>query len=68
MRGALESVPGVRNVEVSFEKAEAYVEVEKDKFDPAALVKALEDAGYKGSVKETARSTNDRDGATSPTR
>lgn len=59
MRAALESVPGVRNVEVSFEKAEAHVDVEREKFDPAALLKALEDAGYKGSVKAKTTSSEE---------
>lgn len=56
MRAVLESVPGVRKVEVSFEKAQAYVDVEKNKLDPDALIGALEKAGYTGSVKETAAS------------
>jgi copper chaperone CopZ len=51
VRTALESVPGVRKVEVDFAKKEAYVTVDKKAYDPAALSAALEKAGYKGSVK-----------------
>lgn len=50
MRKALESLPWVRQVEVSFEKKQAVVTAEADKYDEKALLKALEKAGYKGKV------------------
>ena len=49
MRGALESVPGVRKVDIHFEERKATVTVDPAKYDAAALVKALDDAGYPGS-------------------
>jgi copper chaperone len=45
---ALKSVPGVKRVaEVSWERGEARIEGEPDR---AALVKAVEDEGYRASV------------------
>ena len=51
MRTALKSVPGVRNVEVSFPNKEAVVTADKQGFDTKPLLDALSKAGYPGSVK-----------------
>lgn len=51
VRTALESVPGVRKAEVDFAKKEASITVDKQSYDPAALIAALQKAGYDGSVK-----------------
>ncbi|MCI0460948.1 MAG: heavy-metal-associated domain-containing protein [Gemmataceae bacterium] len=50
MRKALESLPWVRQVQVSFAKKQAVVTAEAAKYDAKALLKALEKAGYKGKV------------------
>lgn len=47
---ALVSVPWVRKAQVDREKNQAVVTVEADKYDPSALLKALEKAGYGGKV------------------
>jgi copper chaperone CopZ len=49
VKSALESVPGVRKVEVEFEKKEATVTVDREKYRPDALVDALAKAGYEHS-------------------
>jgi len=45
VRTALRRVPGVKTVDVSYERAEAVV-VTTGKADPAALVRAVEAAGF----------------------
>lgn len=51
VESALKKVPGVLKAAVSLEKNEAYVEYQKGKTTPEELVKAVEKAGYKASVK-----------------
>ena len=52
VRAALEKVPGVTKADVSLEKNEAAVTYEKGKTTPEDLVKAVEKAGYKCSLKK----------------
>ena len=52
MRAALESVPGVRKIEVRFDEREALVEAERKSLDTKAMIEALRKAGYEASVKE----------------
>ena len=47
---ALSSVPGVRDVQVDLKTKLAVVAVEANNFDQAALLKALEKAGYPGKM------------------
>lgn len=51
IQSALKQVPGVLKADVSFDKNEAYVEYRKGKTTPEELVKAVEKAGYKASIK-----------------
>jgi copper chaperone CopZ len=50
VRQALESLPWVRKVQVNFEKKEAVVTAEADRYDEKALLKSLAKTGYKGKV------------------
>lgn len=50
MRRALESLPWVRKATVNYEKKQASVTALADRIDEAALVKALRDAGFGGTV------------------
>lgn len=55
MRAALESVPGVRTVELNYDAKEAYVAFDASQGTVEAMVAALERAGYKGSFKRWGR-------------
>jgi mercuric transport protein len=55
VQAALESVPGVKKAEVILEKNEAAVTYEKGKTTPEDLVKAVQKAGYKCSLKKDDR-------------
>lgn len=48
MQEALESLPWVRTVEV--EADTAHLTVDADRYDPDALLGALEDAGFGGKI------------------
>ncbi len=50
MRKALESLPWVSKVVVDFGKKQAVVTAKKDALDGAALVAALEKAGFGGKI------------------
>ncbi len=50
MRKALETLPWVRQVQVSFERKEALVTAEANRYDEKALLRALTKAGYFGKV------------------
>ncbi len=50
MRKALASLPWVRQVRVDFDKQQADVTADADRYDEKALIKALEKAGYGGKV------------------
>ena len=52
VQAALEKVSGVTKAEVNLEKNEAAVTYEKGKTTPEDLVKAVEKAGYKCSLKK----------------
>src|SRR5262250_3134784 len=52
VQAALEKVPGVTKAQVMLEQNEADVTYEKGKTTPEALVKAVEKAGYKCSLKK----------------
>jgi len=52
VQAALEKVAGVKKAEVMLEKNEASVTYEKGKTTPEELVKAVEKAGYKCSLKK----------------
>ena len=54
VKAALERVPGVTRADVSLEKNEAVVTYEKGKTTPEDLVKAVEKAGFKASVRKEA--------------
>jgi mercuric transport protein len=51
VKTALEKVPGVTRADVSLEKNEASVTYRKDKTTPEELVKAVESAGFKCSLR-----------------
>ncbi len=55
VQAALEKVPGVTKAEVLLDKNEADVTYEKGKTTPEDLVKAVEKAGYKCSLKKDAQ-------------
>ena len=44
------SLPWVRQAQVDFDKKQAVVTVEVEKYDEQALLKALEEAGFGGKV------------------
>jgi copper chaperone CopZ len=50
VRKALTSLPWVRQVQVSFEKKQATITADPARYDEKAMLKALEDAGYGGTV------------------
>ncbi len=50
MRRALESLPWVRKAEVNFAKKQATITAVSSRYDEAALLKALKDAGFGGTV------------------
>jgi len=51
VKKALESVPGVTDARVDFDKKTASVTFDPDKGSPATLAKATSDAGYPSSVR-----------------
>lgn len=51
MKRSLTKVQGVSKADVSFEKKEAVVTFDDAKADVQALLKAIEGAGYKPTVK-----------------
>lgn len=55
MRAALAALPGVRQVQVDFETQQAVVTVEQSSYDEQKLIKALEEAGFGGSIKRAER-------------
>ena len=55
VKKALEKVPGVSNVEVSYEKKEAVVTFDDSKTNTGALVKATTDAGYPSKVEKASK-------------
>ena len=52
VQAALEKVPGVTKAEILLDKNEAAVTYEKGKTTPEELIKAVEKAGYKCSLKK----------------
>lgn len=54
-KNALEAIPGVKNADVSYAKASAWVETngEVDEVDEAALISALSDVGYTANILTT---------------
>ncbi len=50
MRRALESLPWVRKATVDYRKKQASITAVSSRYDEAALVKALKDAGFGGTV------------------
>jgi len=50
VRKALTSLPWVREAKVDYDKKQAIVTAEADKYDEKAMLKALEKAGYGGKV------------------
>lgn len=50
VRDALASLPWVKDVQVSFERKQATFSAETDKYDEAALVKVLTEAGFGGKI------------------
>lgn len=54
MQRALQSVPGVRTVEVSFKNKTATVAFDSDRVKAAQLIDALTKAGFGGRVKDVA--------------
>lgn len=57
IKAALNKVPGVTRVEVSYEKLEAVVTFEDTKTNINALIKATTDAGYPSTVKPAKKDT-----------
>jgi len=49
--GALSRLPGVRNVDVSLEKKSATVEYDGAAIEPAAIVAAIQEAGFEASPR-----------------
>ena len=54
MTAALQEVAGVKNVEVSFDKKEAYADIDP-KTDVNTLVAAVKSRGYDASLKQWGR-------------
>ena len=52
MRAALAALPGVRQIDIEFEKQQVVVTVDEASLDEQKLIGALEDAGFGGSVLE----------------
>jgi len=50
VRAACESVDGVKNVDVEFDKKEVTVTYDPKKALPDAFVRAIEDAGYSPKI------------------
>lgn len=50
VRRALTSLPWVRQVQVNFDKKQAIVTADGDRYDEKALLKVLENAGYGGRI------------------
>ncbi len=50
VRRALTSLPWVSRVQVNFDKKQAVVTAEAEKYDEKALLKVLEKAGYGGKI------------------
>jgi copper chaperone CopZ len=55
VRAALQSVPGVRTVEVNFDAKEAYVSFDASQATLEAMVAALDGAGFNGRFKQWGR-------------
>ncbi len=53
MRAALEALPGVRRVNVDFERKQAEVIISREGPNEEAMKRALAEAGYEGSYVET---------------
>lgn len=51
IKAALKKVPGVTDVDVSYERLEAVVTFDDARTNTAALIKATTDAGYPSTVK-----------------
>lgn len=51
MQRALTSVPGVREVRVDFARKQAVVTADEAAYDEAALLQALQRAGFGGKVR-----------------
>ena len=49
--GAIEQLPGVRKVDVSLEKSAATIEYDGAAIQPAAIVSAIEAAGFEASAR-----------------
>lgn len=50
VREALTSLPWVRQAQVNYERKQAVVVVETERYDESAIVRALEQAGYEGKA------------------
>lgn len=50
MRRALESLPWVRKATIDYEQKQATITAVSKRYDEAALIKALKDAGFGGKV------------------
>lgn len=50
VKRALSAVPGVASADVSLEDKKAVVQLGNDSVDTQALIKAVQDEGYKASV------------------
>jgi copper chaperone CopZ len=50
VKGALQSVAGVSQVQVDYDAKQARVQVDPDTFDQTLAVKALSDAGFQATV------------------
>lgn len=55
VKKALSRVEGVKSVDVSFKKKEAHVEYEEGKASVEGMIKAVEEVGYRASLKEDNR-------------
>ena len=53
VRAALEPLPGVKGVQIDFERKEASVSLEEGKITGAQVLQALEKAGFPGSRQLT---------------
>ena len=66
MRRALESLPWARKATVDYASKQATVTVESKSYDEKALLKALEDAGFGGSVASGGDKKGDEEPAAKP--
>lgn len=52
MREALASLPWVKDVQVNYNRKQSTFTVETERYDEAAIIRVLEEAGFGGTVRK----------------